>query len=191
MSTLRNRIKKVQVSPGFTLVEMIVSVALFSIVMVVAITALLALIDANRKARTLQSVVNNLNVALDGMVRSLRMGNMYRCGGTDPINDGPNSCPTGDTLMSFVNYEGEVVVYRWDNIARRLQVSKNGGPYSYLTAPEIDISEMQFYVTGTTQGDTYQPKVVMVIKGIANANNVKTKTTFSIQSTAVQRVLDI
>lgn len=183
--------QKKDMSRGFTLIEMIVSVALFSIVMVVAITALLALIDANRKARALQSVVNNLNVALDGMVRSLRMGHTYRCGGTDPVNDGTNSCPSGGTLVSFIDYRGEVVVYRWDDVTHRLQVSRNGGPYLYLTAPEVDITEMQFYVSGTTLGDAYQPKVVMVIKGVADVNKTKTKTTFSIQSTAVQRVLDI
>ncbi len=93
--------------------------------------------------------------------------------------------------MSFINYKGEAVVYQWDSTAHRLQVSRNGSPYAYLTAPEVDISEMKFYVGGTTPGDTSQPKVVMVIKGIANAENAKTKTTFSIQSTAVQRVLDL
>lgn len=170
---------------------MIVSVALFSIVMVVAVTALLALVDANRKARTVQSVVNNLNVALDGMVRSLRMGNTYRCGGTDPVSDGPNSCPDGGTLVSFISYNGDVVIYQWDSAAHRLQVSKNGSPYSYITAPEVDITEMKFYIAGTTPGDTLQPKVVMTIEGVANADNVKTKTTFAIQSTAVQRVLDL
>ncbi len=178
-------------SPGFTLVEMIVSVGLFAIVMVVSITALLALVDANRKARTLQSVVNNLNVALDGMVRSLRMGHTYRCDSTDPVTNGPNSCPDGGTLISFITHDGGVVVYDWDNVAERLRVSRNGGTSSYLTAPEVEITEMKFYVVGTTPGDEFQPKVVMVIKGVANTGISKTQTTFSIQSTAVQRVLDI
>src|SRR3989344_5257439 len=62
---------------GFTLVEMIVAIALFSVVMIVCVGALLALVNANRKAQALQSVMNNLNIALDGMVRSVRMGNSY------------------------------------------------------------------------------------------------------------------
>lgn len=178
-------------SRGFTLVEMIVSVGLFAIVMIVSITALLALVDANRKARTLQSVVNNLNVALDGMVRSLRMGHTYRCGSTDPVTNGPSSCPDGDTLLSFITYDGSVVVYQWDSVAQRLQVSRDGGPFANLTAPEVEIIEMRFYVVGTTPGDEFQPKVVIVLKGVANASTAKTQTTFSIQSTAVQRSLDL
>ncbi len=168
---------------------MMVSVALFATVMLVSVTALLSLIDANRKARTLQSVVNNLNVALDGMVRSLRMGTTYQCGGTDPIGGGPNSCPDGSSYMSFVAYDGLPIVYSWDG--SRILMSRNGSPYVYLTAPEVDITEMKFYVVGTTAGDTVQPKVVMVIRGIANGNNAKTRTTLSIQSTAVQRILDL
>lgn len=176
---------------GFTLVEMIVAVGLFAIVMLIAVTTLLSLIDANRKARTLQSVVNNLNVALDGMVRSLRMGNTYRCGGGDPVLGGPNSCPNGDTSLSFINNDGVVIEYEWDSNAKRLQITRGAGLPAYLTAPEVQITEMTFYVSGTTPGDTAQPKVVMLIKGIANAAQTKLQSTFSIQSTAVQRVLDL
>jgi len=67
-------------SHGFTLIEMIVAVGLFSIVMLVSISALLSLVDANRKAQALQSVMNNLNIAVDGMVREIREGSNYRCG---------------------------------------------------------------------------------------------------------------
>src|SRR3989338_2524865 len=52
-------------SRGFTLVELIVSIGLFAIVMLISVGALLALTGANRKAQALQSVMNNLNVALD------------------------------------------------------------------------------------------------------------------------------
>src|SRR5882672_10508798 len=62
---------------GFTLVEMIVAVALFAIVMLVCVGALLALVGANKKVHALQSVMNNLNVTLDGMVRQIRMGSNY------------------------------------------------------------------------------------------------------------------
>lgn len=178
-------------SRGFSLVEMIVAVGLFAVVMLIAVTSLLALIDANRKARTLQSVVNNLNVALDGMVRVMRMGHTYHCGGTDPVTDGPESCPDGNTYMSFIDREGDITVYQWDSATHRILVSKAGQPYANLTAPEVDIQEMKFYVVGTTVGDAQQPKVVMVIKGTASIEKVKLQTTFSIQSTAVQRILDL
>jgi len=50
---------------------------------------------------------------------------------------------------------------------------------------------MSFYVVGTTAGDTTQPKVVITIKGTAGAAKAKTRSSFSIQATATQRLLDL
>lgn len=64
---------------GFTLVEMIVSLAVFSIVAVVALGAMVKIVSANRKAQSLQASITNLNFALDAMSRELRTGSTYFC----------------------------------------------------------------------------------------------------------------
>src|SRR3989338_5348699 len=89
---------------GFTLIEMIVAVALFAVVMLVSVGALLSLVGANRKAQALQSVMNNLNIALDGMVRSIRMGTSYRCASSAPSD--PN-CQDGGQCFYFEPYGGD------------------------------------------------------------------------------------
>jgi type II secretory pathway pseudopilin PulG len=181
---------------GFTLIELTVSVALFIVVMLVAVGALLALVDANRKARALESVINNLNITLDGMVRAIRMGSIYNCGGADVPNPATGAnCASGGTSFSFAPYgsdagdQTERVVYTFSNgqLFRSMQGGSN--PIA-VTAPEVSINSMTFYVVGTVVGDTAQPKVVMVVKGTAGASN-KTRTTFYIQATGVQRTLDI
>ena len=185
---------------GFTLVEMIVAVGLLSIVMLVATGALLALVSANRKAQALQSVMNNLNITLDGMVRALREGNNIRCNTLAQVGpDWPN-CPNGGHAVYFEAYGGsggnaaDDWVYWYDSGTHRLYKSEdatNLGAGYPVTAPEITIDSMNFYIVGATPHDTTQPKVVIVIKGTAGAANVKTRSTFSIQATAVQRALDI
>lgn len=182
---------------GFSLIEMIVAVGLFAIIMLVSVTALLALVDANRKARALESVMNNLNIALDGMVRSIRMGGTYHCGSGAPSS--PLDCAgTPGTSIAFESYAGspsdtnDQWVYSFDPDTKRLYRSEDSGGHRFpVTAPEISIDDMKFFVVGTTPGDTVQPKIVIIIKGTAGADKVKTRTTFSIQATAVQRVLDI
>ena len=62
---------------GFTLVEMMVSIAIFMVVAVVAVTALLKIVDANRKSETLQDAVNNINYAMDAITREIRVGSNY------------------------------------------------------------------------------------------------------------------
>src|SRR3569832_199477 len=65
---------------GFTLIEMLVSTAIFAIVMVIALGALLAMSESDRKAQSLKAVINNLNFSLDSMSRSVRTGTGLNCG---------------------------------------------------------------------------------------------------------------
>ena len=188
---------------GFTLVEMIVAVALFAVVMLVAVGALLSLTGANRKAQALQSVMNNLNIALDGMVRNIRMGTDYHCGaGTAP----PQNCVNGDTSFAFKPYCDPQAsgpcpppwIYQYDSSGslcgkNAICRSENGGNNDWvrLTASEVSIQSMAFYVIGTTRGDPIQPKVLIVVKGQAGTLSGKTQTTFHIEAAAVQRQLDL
>ncbi|PIR86264.1 hypothetical protein COU13_01895 [Candidatus Kaiserbacteria bacterium CG10_big_fil_rev_8_21_14_0_10_43_70] len=195
---MKNR--RTNIKRGFSLIEMMVAVALFAIVMVISTGALLALIDATRKAQALQSVMNNLNIALDGMVRGIRMGNTYHCGNLGTISD-PRDCQNGNTFFAFESFGGNTstisdqLIYNFttdSNGIGRVYKSVNGGSTWFaITAPEVEIEDLNFYVTGTTVGDDSQPKVVITVRGTAGAEKAKTKTTFSIQATAAQRVLDI
>ena len=194
--------------PGFTLVEMVVSVALFAVIMVVAMGALLALVDANRKARAIESVMNNLNISLDSMVRAIRMGTHYNCGSSAiPSEATGGDCPEGfdppstPAVFSFAPYGSDASVQpertaysiALDEQGRsRLFRSLNGGATSLpVTAPEVDIEDMQFYLVGSRPGDVVQPKVVIVIKGSTGEVGTRLRTSFYIQATAVQRAFDI
>lgn len=181
---------------GFTLIELTVSVSLFIVIMLVAVGALLSLVNANRKARALESVINNLNITLDGIVRAARMGSKFNCGDASiPVPATGANCPEGATTFSFAPYgsddevQAERFVYTFSN--GQLYRSTAGGSGAVaITAPEVSISDLNFYVVGTIVGDVVQPKVVMVVKGTAG-DTAKTQSTFYIQATAVQRTLDI
>lgn len=64
---------------GFTLVEMIVSLAVFSIVITISVGALLVLIASNEQLQKEQSVMTNLSFAIDSMTREMRTGTAYWC----------------------------------------------------------------------------------------------------------------
>ncbi|MDB5238562.1 MAG: seg [Candidatus Kaiserbacteria bacterium] len=183
---------------GFTLIEMIVAVGLFAVVMMVSVGALLSLVTANRKAQGLQSVMNNMNVAIDGMVRAVRMGSIYHCGeGTYTI---AADCSSGNSVLAFEPYHTGPTVPPWiywyatdSKGVGRLYKSEDGTIASGLpiTAPEVSIDSVKFYVLGSARGDTQQPKVLIIIKGSAGNTQLITTTTFHIQATAVQRILDL
>ena len=199
---------------GFTLVEMMVAVALFAVVMTSSVGALLSMVSANRKAQALQSVMNNLNVALDGMVRNVRMGVAYHCGDAIETNKTTLStrtdCVSGGELLAFEAFgnsltdTGDQWVYWFED--GRLYKSEDARDTTLpVTAPEIIIDSFQVFVTGaegtlSSSGNTVQPKVVFSIQGTAgsegNAFSVvggaaRIRTTFNIQAVASQRLLDL
>lgn len=75
---------------GFTLIEMIVSLAVFSVVVTVSVGALLVLVATNQQLQAEQSVMTNLSFALDSMTREIRTGTAYYCD-SHPNNSSPNS----------------------------------------------------------------------------------------------------
>lgn len=77
---------------GFTLIEMIVSLAIFSIIVTITIGALLVLIASNQKLQGEQSVMTNLAFAMDSMTREIRTGTNYYCDeAIDYSQFGPNN----------------------------------------------------------------------------------------------------
>lgn len=64
---------------GFSLIEMIVSLGVFSIVITTAVGALLVVIGTNSQLQAEQSVMTNLAFAMDSMTREMRTGYNYFC----------------------------------------------------------------------------------------------------------------
>ncbi|NTV44544.1 MAG: prepilin-type N-terminal cleavage/methylation domain-containing protein [Candidatus Yonathbacteria bacterium] len=163
---------------GFTLVEMIVAVAIFATVVLIAVGALLSIIDANKKANSLRVVMENLNFAVESIARDIRMGNGYSCGGT-------GDCSQLSTL-AFSDQNGESVSYSLSNNAL---VRTSGGSSITVTSPEVIIQSVRFSVTGSGEGDGVQPRVLITIRGYADAQG-RTRSSFSIQTSVSQRDSD-
>jgi prepilin-type N-terminal cleavage/methylation domain-containing protein len=190
--------RKTRTTGGFSLIEMLVAVAIFSIVMMVAVGALLMMVDANRKAQGLKSAINNVNFALESMSRNIRFGTNYHCTnglGAPASLSNPLNCTNGANIVAFEAYDGDPdnytdqVVYRYNNFAIERSVNA-GGTFIPITAPEVSIDHFQFYVTGAPDSDTLQPRVLMVIRGHIG-NTPKTRTEFNLQTTVSQRILDL
>lgn len=198
MDFMRN--KKRNTKAGFSLIEMIVSMSIFLIAILIVIGALISLSDASRKARSVRVVTDNLSAALDSMSRSVRMGGYYHCGCGDPTTLGdttfpdlPRDCPMtdalgsgGDACFAFEGQYGDPlnvndqIIYRLFD--HRIQRSTDSGvTFKNLTAPEIDISALRFYVHGTLPNQD-QPMVTMVLRGTAKTTE-RTATEYNIQTT--------
>ncbi|MEI6296366.1 MAG: type II secretion system protein [bacterium] len=109
--------KNKKINTGFTLIEMMVSISIFSIVMVVVIGALLLLSDANKKAQAVRAVVDNLNFAIEDITRNLRTGKDYSCVvlNLDGSIGTPATCTNGQATKGVV-FKGACDEYDWTDL---------------------------------------------------------------------------
>lgn len=199
---------------GFTLVEIIVSLAIFAMVAVVAIGAFLKVVDANKKSQSLKTAINNLNFAMEAMSREVRVGSKYHCA-SDSYNFGPTLSPQD----CGIGAEGNVLAFASSEKAA------NGGTYCHLiyayrfykpnpavdfgtlekaqqtncstpissddfvpvVSSDLRVSELTFSVSSV--GALIQPKVIIRASVYAGVKE-KDKTYFDLQTTVSQRIMN-
>lgn len=171
---------------GFTLIEIIVSVAIFVIVMVIAIGAVLSAVDANRKAQSVNVVINNLNLAVESMVRDLRTGKNYAT---------VSGCVSSDACISFEDRLGRTIEYSLitpsqDNryIEKNVVTAGNDYDEGRITSKEVLVEEAEFKLVGDSTNDGPE-RILVRLKGYAGTG--KTRSDFNIQTVITSRTLDI
>lgn len=182
---------------GFTLVELMVSVTLFTSIMVISMGSILSVIDANRKAKNLRSVMDNLSYTLESMTRTMRFGSSYHCNVGYGSPDQPNDyCPGGSDSIAVKSNTGVLYTYRLSGgrIVRTVGCIPLavGCVDQYLTGSDVNITSLNFKVYGSAPygsngTDLYQPLIIAVISGQVGARNA---STFTIQTAVTQRFFD-
>jgi prepilin-type N-terminal cleavage/methylation domain-containing protein len=200
---------------GFTLIEIIVALMIFSIVAVVALAALVKIVDANRKAQTTQDAVIGLSFALDAMSREMRTATHIYCGynvGGFPASFSVTSytdtaCPSSANYIVFKSAVLDTVSATPCNLYYAYAISgSNGGPYQLQKAHQSAgsncsqplTSDMFYPITPTTvtlsgynlsmpswAGPDF-PLVLIQLSGYAGTRE-RVKTYFNVQTAVSQR----
>ena len=109
----------------------------------------------------------------------------------EDLDDNPDSEGRPNDVISYEFMSGE-----GGYIARTIYYGNgNESGAIRMTAPEINITNLKFYVTGSTPvsgegGDFEQPKVLIVIDGHALAGPRNQPTAFTVQTRVSQRIPD-
>ena len=173
---------------AFTLVELLVSIAVFSVVMTLAIGGYLVMLSINQRAQALALATNNLAFVFEHMTRSIRTNTDYSCGSTLGLGD----CPSGGSAFTFLLGNGDEVTY---SLSGNSIIREVDGVSSVLTDPSIHIDSLTFYVVGTEKfsdpgQDVRAPTVRMVVKG--NVPGLKgVSPSFSMETMATMRGIDL
>ena len=185
--------KRSQIRPdaGFLLIELIVALFIFSLVATVSISSIIVIFDANKKAQSLQSVMNNLNLAMDTMTKALAVGTTYA----------PYSSGTA-TGLTFRDKDNVLIDFAFNTACPAAAGGSTGGcltrrvasgPLLRLTASEIDITSASFTIHGEelfASGDAKQPRVEIFLDGVVKAGP-RNQTKFALQTAVSQRIPDL
>lgn len=150
---------------GFTLIEMVVSLGIFSAVMLISLAALLAVSQGQKEAIAAQNNFDNLRFSLEAMTREIKTGKNLDCAVSEPGKD----CiyPNGRSDISFLNNEGNTVKYclAQNQLVRSTGAGTCGSPPKLpITAKEVKITKFAFFVSGAANNDSQHPFITILIE---------------------------
>lgn len=201
--------KHLQSKRGFSLVEMMVAMSLFSVVSIIVLGSILVLINGNRQNQIEQNTMSSLTMVLDTMSRDIRTGMDYYCRNDVESNNFSTTrdCVTGAYGFSFreviprltapSGISGDrVAFYRYEHNNGRGEIRRRAGENGErqaITPAQLDILELRFFTIATEPlvgpVDTYQPAVTIIIR--AREVGQTSDEVILLQTTVTQRILDI
>lgn len=202
-------------SLGFTLVEMMVAVSIFSVVALVVTGAVITANEINRKAQAIKLAIDNLNFALENMSLKIRQGSDFYClhsfnEGEDIAEEslsfsalsGPRTCTGEDFGLAF-HYpdfstpndlnDDVVVVYVVDDSDPDHQALKysigGSGLVAITNTADVNIVQAKFSVWNQPQlGNTTavgRPRVGVSLRG--RTQDLRHPTEFYLQTVASEQ----
>lgn len=200
---------------AFTLVELLVVLGLFSSVATLSLGALFNAQAINGRLQETQSILDNINLSSQTIIRDIRFGSHFNCAAELPYT--LLEVPMIRKDCAFDTSGGGVLIFRSadasddrDRVAyyiRKGILYKEEYPFGgasstlQMTADDVVINDLTFYVSGAYtsdgsndylgQSDLRQPLVTILISGNTKPRNaVVSPTSFSLQTSVSSRDLD-
>ena len=187
---------------GFTLLELVISVSIFSLVVVAAVGIMISVFAAQAKAVAVKNVLDNARFSLELMTREMRTGSDIKY-----TADPPSGCPRngleftsynqGSPQERFYYLEDTDGDTRPDAIMRVAMPSAgnvdcSAVPPQQFTSEEIIIDSWKLQLRGNAIGPTDgQPRVTLGFVMHSRDSRFGTQTRIDVQTTIVPRLRDL
>lgn len=173
---------------GFTLLEMIVSIGIFSISIIASINIMIGVSNAQIKSADLQAIQDNIRFSLELITKEMRTGRNY--------NLSSFCAPTGSEI-SFDTATGQKRIYYLDPVKKAIMRIR-GVPNPtcsnaiQFTAEEVFIDRFFLTLRGQTAGPSDgQPMITISLKISSVDPKFGPQTNMNLQTTVVQRIRDL
>lgn len=157
------------------MIELVVSIMIFSVLILSATQIFKMVVDGQRGAISAQNIQENIRYAMEKMSKEIRMAQISNqsCYGA-AIYKVFNPAG-GGTELYFKNKDGECVNYYLENNRLKIMVDNGTGAVAdFITPAKIEISNLKFYVDDDFIGAFHskQPYVTMVMDAKAIGNEM-------------------
>lgn len=200
---------------GFSLVEIIVVLGLFSSISTIVLGALFNAQAINGRLQETQSILDNVNLSTQVVTRDIRFGSDFYC--TDALPEVGSTTPTVRKNCPIGTLGGTVLIFKpadagnpLDRVAYRVAngvLYKHDYPFGgareqlQMTSSDIVIDSFKYFLDGanTSNGsndegglsDYKQPLITILISGRSiPISSTRVPVTFSIQTSVSARELD-
>lgn len=209
-----NHIRIEEISKGFTLVELLVVLGLFSGIATLSLGALFNAQSVNARLQETQAILDNINLSSQTITRDIRFGSDFYCTQSLPA---PALVPTVRKNCVFGTTPGSVLIFRASDAENELDrvayYVANGvlykNIYQYLatttvlqmTSDDVNVSSVTFNVSGaqTSTGvndelnaiDYQQPLIRILISGVTRPAKASTPpASFDMETSVSPREID-
>jgi prepilin-type N-terminal cleavage/methylation domain-containing protein len=186
---------------GFTLIEILVAIALFSVITAIAAGGFTNALQTQRQISALIGAQSNVSLTLEQMAREIRTGYLF----CHDINGAPQcTCRGGGSCglvpptqteatvdLNFYNAAGSNVVYSLHNGALMKLDPSVGASAQPITGNNVVVKYLIFTLSGNTEGDHWTPRVTISL-GVAPSSSDPgiTNSVLDLQTSVSARGID-
>jgi len=181
--TIKKRIQ----NKGFTLVELLVSISIFSLIVSAMSGAFVSTIRAQRKSVAFQQLLQQTSYLEEYMSRSIRMGKKDINGTCIGEKSNYEITRSGNGI-EFMNYNGNCEEFYLSGL--ELRQNKNNVDLA-LTSSNLIVENINIELSGNSQTDNFQPRVTIFLKIKGAGSKPEEQPEIKIQTTISQRNPDV
>lgn len=156
------------------MVELLVAMALFIISVTIASGGFIRALKTQKAIVALIAANDNASLSIEQMAREIRTGSDFSLNGED---------------LTFLNVYNTQVTYRLNNSTNAIEKSEGGNNFRPITAANVKINSLKFYLFGQSSGDNYSPRITItsnISPDIPAIQNISA----NLQTTVSARMLD-
>lgn len=174
---MQERNKKNNKQKGYSLIELLISIGLFSVVVSIMASMFMTSLRGQQKAFTAQNVSDNIRYALEIMSKEIRMGTNFNLISATDLQFTSNMPNRNGTTVEFSLVGGKILFD--DDIA-------SGPTATPITSSNINVSALYFvsFPSGTTQ-----PRIFISAQASSTGVASDAQSTINIETVASPRAL--